>query len=112
MAELQRQFEGAADSIDFTDGLGSEFGVDDTTIIGKNQLDSFLFSTPTTAVDNPNDIQRADDPKPEPKTNTQNRQPQNTEKPNETAQQKVENAEQELEDASNSLSAWLTSDKK
>lgn len=78
MDELQREHSGASEHIDFSDGLGSEFGVEDTTIIGKNQLDSFLFNEPITNSDL-DDIQKvenqsAENVKPTPKTSDKNKE--------------------------------------
>jgi len=113
MAELQRQFEGAADPIDFSDGLGSEFGVEDTTIIGKNQLDSFLLGESNSSIEDVNNIQKVEneDKQPEqkqPQSQNQNKQQNQNDK---SQAQKQENPEQDLEEASNSLNDWLLSDK-
>lgn len=107
MAELQREYNGAADPIDFSDGLGESFGVEDTTVIGKNQLDSFLFNEPTTQVEDTNSIQRVEDQPPTEPQSTQKSQDKSKIK----SQLTEEESQEEVEKANSSLKDWLSSSK-
>jgi len=110
MADTQREYTGNTDSIDFSDGLGETFGVEDTTIIAKNQLDSFLMNEPITQLEDVNSIQRVED---QPKSQSQNQPTQDTQEDKAKQQLKLaEEQEAQKEKASSSLKDWLLSDGK
>lgn len=101
MAEQQREYMNSTDSIDFSDGLGDSFGVEDTTIIAKNQLDSFLMNEPITQIDDHTQIQKVEEqPKEQPKTVSQEDKVKNQVK-------QAESQEAQKEKANSNLKDWL-----
>lgn len=98
MAELQREFQNQTVDLDFSDGLDERFGAEETTVIGKNQLDSFLMGDP---VVNADDIQKVETPTPP----TQQPNKVDKSKPKET---QIEVPEDNEEDKSDILKNWLS----
>ena len=100
MAEFQREYQGATDSIDFSDGLDANFGAEDATVIAKNQLDSYMLNETPTTVDTTKieKVTEQQQSKPDPKKEVAKTEVKTTEQTQEAKQEK----------AGDSLKDWLT----
>lgn len=100
MAEFQREYQNATESIDFSDGLDGNFGAEDATIIAKNQLDSYMLNETPTNTDTSKIEKVTEQPvtKVDPKQETTKVDGKATEQTEETKQAK----------AGDSLKDWLS----